>query len=86
MEEENTIARIFKPDQVGRPGEVATARVHQCDWCGAKDFWHGSWSWYGSYRDMEENKIVKCCGCCNPSEQEGNDMLRKKHGVNRKRS
>lgn len=85
MDEQKTIARVFKPNPVGRPGESVSGVIHQCDWCGAKDFWHARWSWFGSYRDEEDGKVVKCCGCCKPSEREAEDKLREKHGVNRKR-
>lgn len=42
------------------------AKVHQCSVCGQFGPWGESWSWYGSYRDIEEHDaasapIVKAC-------------------------
>lgn len=39
------------------------ARVHICTVCGTTGPWGPTWSWYGAWRDVDENpeKIVKCC-------------------------
>ena len=36
--------------------------IHLCSVCDNCGVWDENWSWYGSYRDLEDGrKITKCC-------------------------
>ena len=37
-------------------------RIYTCSACGTKGKWGAEWSWYGSWRAVDEGKpIVYCC-------------------------
>jgi len=41
---------------------VIEQRLHKCTVCGRVGKWGPSWSWYGSYRDIDEGRsVVKVC-------------------------
>ena len=38
------------------------AVLHKCTVCGIKDVWGAGWSWYGSWKLLEDGKpITRCC-------------------------
>ena len=42
--------------------EAVEKRMHTCYVCGKIDEWSESWSWYGSYDDIDNGKsVVKVC-------------------------
>jgi hypothetical protein len=34
--------------------------LYECDICGKQGDWDKNWSWYGSYKDMDDGKKVFC--------------------------
>lgn len=36
--------------------------LHKCSVCGGCAEWSDSWSWHGSYRDLDDGTIAKFCG------------------------
>ena len=42
--------------------ELDLERIHTCSVCGRRGFWTETWTWYGSYRDVDKGKaILKFC-------------------------
>lgn len=35
--------------------------LHKCSVCGGCAEWNEAWSWYGSYRDLDDETIAKFC-------------------------
>ncbi len=33
-------------------------RLYICDWCGHLAPWDDSWSWYGSYKESEDDGVI----------------------------
>ena len=64
-------------------GQLARKRtVHECDMCGKKSAWGPNWSWYGSYRDMDDGYIVKFCSAkCAPPSYEAKKMVENKRAA-----
>lgn len=52
-----------RPANERRCDEVPSGRVHTCSICGKIDNWKDGWSWFGSYRELEDEpwKILKFC-------------------------
>lgn len=39
-----------------------SGRIHKCNACGKEDIWGPTWSYYGSYRQVEEElPVYKAC-------------------------
>lgn len=54
-------------------------RIYTCDFCGDKGGWSDSWSWYGSYMQVDTDGIVlMSCGCHKPTKDEAEELLKKK--------
>lgn len=49
---------------------VEKARIHVCSTCGNSGPWTESWSWFGSYADLDDDRPVKkyCSAECQPSD------------------
>ena len=45
---------------------VASGREHVCSVCGFSGPWTESWCWYGSWKDLEDNKPIEkfCSDSC----------------------
>lgn len=43
-----------------------SGKVHKCTVCGKEDIWGPTWSWYGSYADLEEGRVALrfCSDAC----------------------
>ena len=46
--------------------------IYRCDGCGAADVWRPGWSWYGSYRDLDDGRNVPTyCPQCTAKQPQG---------------
>jgi len=36
-------------------------QLHQCHICKRYGIWDENWSWFGSYKDLDDEKIYKFC-------------------------
>ncbi len=61
VEGEAELERV-KARKVPKVVLVETCVEHECSTCGKVEAWLDSWSWFGSYQDLEDNKpILKFC-------------------------
>lgn len=48
------------------------ARIHQCSACGQDGPWTDDWAWFGSYKDLDDDKPVQkfCSASCRKRRRE----------------
>lgn len=52
---------VIIDDMIGAPISLS-GRPHECSSCGKLEPWSASWSWYGSYRDIDDGApVLKFC-------------------------
>jgi len=53
---------VKTPIEIVLTDDEPPVRIHTCSACGTQGQWGPEWSWYGSWRDVDDGqRIITCC-------------------------